>query len=231
MAVAKLQISAGVTRCNQADPASPNSSCIIGSDIIVSTNDEVLPDNLTQEVFAMMQEVHTVVASLRMSDPETYMGHLEQALRDSLVRTFQGTWSALTEGFSTSTSPGGIGRLEARAWEPVEALRTEVSPVRILSWLSISMLFVLSGFLVLVLDNCSDGMTVSNPVIAAVMLDSSGVIEADDTGLCNAVDISKDRGNDTERRLRLEVSNGRAGTSDYKHPRLVPEETSAAYLS
>lgn len=81
----------------------------------------------------MMKEVHTVVASLRTSNPETCMGQLEQGLGDSLVRTFQGTWSALTEGFSTSNSPGAIGRLKTRAWEPVEALRAEILPVRILS--------------------------------------------------------------------------------------------------
>ncbi|KAK1844498.1 hypothetical protein CCHR01_12891 [Colletotrichum chrysophilum] len=231
IAVAKLRISAGITHCNQTVPTSNSSSCFIASNIIVSTSEEVLPDNLTGEIFAMMQEVHTVVASLRMNDPETYMGRLEEALCDSLVRTYQGTWSALTEAFSPSTFPGGIGRLETRGWEPVEALRAEVSSVRILSWLAISMLFVFSGFLVLVLDAFSDGKTVSNPVIAAIMLDSSGVIEADHTGLCNAVDISKDHGNDTEPRLRLEVSNGKAETRDYKHPRLVPEETSATYLT
>ncbi|KAF0318311.1 multidrug resistance-associated abc transporter [Colletotrichum asianum] len=224
MAVAKLRISAEVTNCSQGGPESNSSSCFIASNIMISTSDEVLPDNLTREVFAMMQEVHTIVASLRMNDPETYMGQLEQALRESLVRTYQGTWSALTESFSLGAFPNGIGRLETRGWEPVQALRAEVSPVRILSWLAISVLLVLSGFLVLVLDSRSAGKTVTEPVIEAIMLDSSRVIKDDDAYLGNVVDVGKANGS-IQKRLRLEYSSRPGVEGGNCCARLVPEGT------
>ncbi|KAH0444687.1 hypothetical protein CcaCcLH18_00345 [Colletotrichum camelliae] len=223
MAVAKLQISAGVTHCNQSEPTSSSPSCIAASNIMFSTNRDVFPDNLTGGIFAMMQEVHTVVASLRMNDPEIYAGRLEQSLRDSLVQTYQGTWSAMTEYFKTDNMPHG--KLKTTGWEPVQALQAQVSSFRILLWLGMSMLLVLSGILVLVLDSYSEGKMVINPVIAAIMLDSSEVIAADDTGLCNAVDIGKDHGN-TGLRLRLEVSKRSSMTGGYYHPKLVPEVVS-----
>ncbi|KAF6828298.1 hypothetical protein CPLU01_08573 [Colletotrichum plurivorum] len=83
------------------------------------------------------------------------------------------------------------------------------------------MLLIVSGGLVLVLDHLAEGRTVNNPVMAAILLDTSEALAADDTGLCSAMDI--DKGHEgTNMRLRLEVSK-RGGTDDYYHPKLVPE--------
>lgn len=215
LAVAKLRISVGTTECNQADPKSPTPSCIIASNIMISTSGEVFPDSLTREIFAMMQEVHTVVASLWMNDPETYAGKLEQAMRDNLVLTYQGIWSTLTEYFSLTNSEDEVGRLNTRVWEPVQALRAEISPARILLWLAMSMLFEFSGFLVLVLDNRSEGKTVIDPVVEAIRLDSSRIIPENDSRLGNVVDADK--------RLRLEFSCRSGVEGDKCHPILVPE--------
>lgn len=83
------------------------------------------------------------------------------------------------------------------------------------------MLFVLSGFLVLFLDSRSAGKTVTEPVIEAIMLDNSRVIEEDDANFGNAVDVRKANGS-LQKRLRLEYSSRPGVEGGNCHAILVP---------
>lgn len=218
MVVAQLRVSAGVTHCNQIDPTS-DPTCILDSNVIVSSSREVLPDPLTDIVLAMIPEVHTVVASLRMSDAEQHKGSLARVMQESLVQSYQGAWCALTDFVSPSLPSDQ--EPHTRVWEPEQFLQAQVSGLRLFLWFAASMLLVVSGVLLMVLDHLADGRTVNNPAMAAIMLDTSEVIAADDTGLCSAMNI--DKGHEgTNMGLRLEVSS-RSDTGDYYHPKLVPE--------
>ncbi|KAF6828297.1 hypothetical protein CPLU01_08572 [Colletotrichum plurivorum] len=124
MVVAKLQVSAGVTHCNQTDPML-EPTCILDSNIIVSASREVRPDPLTDMLLAMMPEVHTTVASLRMFDTTQHKGNLSRVLRESLVQTYQAAWSAMSEVMSQSIPPEQ--KPQTRAWEPEQFLEARVS--------------------------------------------------------------------------------------------------------
>lgn len=231
IAVAEIQIRAGVTQCHHVPWQ--DSSCFLSAGIITSENQDkpMLPDSLVSLVLAMMPEVQALVEALSWHDPNGQHGRMEARLRNSLVQAYQATWSELTEWMADTS------QTEATIYEPeASLLRARVSPWRMLMWLATNMLLVISGILLLSYQVTCDGKTVNDSVVAAMMTDSSEVIESDSTGLCNAMDVGQGHGK-TQLKLRLQVSGskpvgGVQMTSHpharqdhvYVHPKLVPSE-------
>lgn len=228
IAIAELQITAGVTRCQHA-PAQ-NSSCLLSAGIITSKNqaETILPDPLVTQVLALMPEVQALVEALVWHDPNRQHGRLEARLRSSLVQAYQATWSELTEWIS------GESQADTTVYEPdASLLRARVSPWRMMMWLATNLLLVVSGLLLLSIQSTCKGKTVNDSVVAAFLLDCSEVIESDDTGLCNATDIGKGHGN-TDLKVFLRIGDVDAvGDSEsginideqqgYVHPKLMPK--------
>ncbi|KAK1973990.1 hypothetical protein LZ30DRAFT_741824, partial [Colletotrichum cereale] len=172
----------------------------------------------------MMPEVQSLVTALRLQDPSRLSGQLEKYLRDSLAQAYQGTWSAFTEYLVKQEWAPGDSNVTTKAWEPVHLLQAQVSSLRMILWMGLNLLLVLSGVLLIAVQTTTEGKTVNSPTVAAIMLDSSKAIRADRSGLCNAVDTGDGHG-DATIRLRLEVSNRSCATEDYYHPLLLLEDT------
>lgn len=226
LAVAELQIRAGVTRCHHDETS--NSTCTLSSSVLTSNNSTVSPDALVTEVLNMMPEVQALVEALTWHNETFQHGKLELQLRNSLTQAYQATWSHLTEVLANSSL------IETQAMEPHPTLlRAQVSSWRMFTWLGINALFLLSGLLLLVLQSTCEGKTVNDPVVAALMLDSSGVIESDVTGLCNATDLGQSKGDaDAKLKLFLQMNGRNSGTgapllgpSGHMHPKLMPKTT------
>ncbi|KAF4840520.1 hypothetical protein CGCSCA4_v010158 [Colletotrichum siamense] len=225
LAVAKLEITAGVTQCSQSDLSkSPRSTCLWAFNVLSTDNDNdtVSPDPLVSEVFAMMPEIQSLVVAISSYEPGILQGNLERFLRNSLVQAYQGGWSAMAEYLS----PVETQRTTTSAWKPVILLEARVSSQRMYIWMGMGMTLVASGLLLMIIQATCKAKTVNNSLVAAVMLDSSEVARRDATGLCNAVDIGKGHGN-AKLRLRLKVSDTSQSFtsigSSYTHPRLVPD--------
>ncbi|KAH0431143.1 multidrug resistance-associated abc transporter [Colletotrichum camelliae] len=119
LAVAKLDITAGVTQCSQSDLSkSPESTCLWASNVLSTDNDTVSPDPLVNEIFAMMPEIQSLVVAISSYESGILQGHLEEFLRNSLVQAYQGGWSAMAEYLS----PVETQRTTTSAWKPVVLL-------------------------------------------------------------------------------------------------------------
>lgn len=211
IAVAELQIRAGVTQCHH--DASSNSTCLLSSGVITSNSKTVSPDALVKEVLNIMPEVQALVEALTWHNTTLQHGKLELQLRNSLTQAYQAAWSDLTEllaGSSNVTTP---------AMEPqLSLLRALVSPWRMYTWLGINALLVLSGILLLVLQSTCEGKTVNDPVVAAILLDSSEVIANDATGLCNATDLGQGQSDADEKlKLFLRMDGGKSDAESLPH--------------
>ncbi|KAH9233958.1 hypothetical protein K456DRAFT_1724807 [Colletotrichum gloeosporioides 23] len=225
LAVAKLEITAGVTQCSQSDLSkSPKSTCLWAFNFLStdSDNDTVSPDPLVNEVFAMMPEIQSLVVAISSYEPGILQGNLERFLRNSLIQAHQGGWSAMAEYLS----PVETQRTKTSSWKPVVLLEARVSSQRMYIWMGMGVTLMASGLLLMIIQATCQVKTVNNSLIAVVMLDSSEVAWRDATGLCNAVDIGKGHGN-AKLRLRLKVSDTSRGYtsigSSYAYPRLVPD--------
>ncbi|KAF4424739.1 putative uracil permease [Fusarium austroafricanum] len=215
IAVAKLQITAGVSRCYQ-ETLSPlsNSTCLLLSGILSASNNTVSPSVLVHEVFALMPEVQALVASLSLYDPNSLSGALEVYLRNSLTQAYQGTYSALVDGLSIKKSS-----VQSEIRLPLALLEARVQARRMYIWLGVNLLLVASGLILFVLQSRCRLKTVNDPVVASILMDSSGVIEADKTGLCNATDIGSGHGN-ADMKVCLRVG---ACNENYSHHKLIPQ--------
>jgi hypothetical protein len=94
------------------------------------------------------------------------------------------------------------------------------------AWFGINALLVASGVFPFVVQSTCRVKTVNNPVVASLIMDSSAVIDADETGLCNATDIGLGHGN-AKLVVLLEVGDYTYLSENYKHPMLVPKEVSS----
>ncbi|KAK1758147.1 hypothetical protein QBC47DRAFT_295083 [Echria macrotheca] len=223
IAVAELHIRAGVTQCRQAERPflSSEPDCLASSGALLAHNETVSPDPLVTEVFAMMPEVQALIAGLQLHDVKSLKGGLETTLRNSLVQAYQGTWSALTESFTASPDQ----RLQTPVWTPHTLLKAQIAKWRVVVWMGLNLLLGLSGLLLFIIQSTCEGKTVNDPVVTAMMLDSSEVIDVDKTGLCNATDVGRGHGNAGMRMLlRVRSRSGSARGEDYFHPRLVPQD-------
>ncbi|KAF5986297.1 multidrug resistance-associated abc transporter [Fusarium coicis] len=191
LAVAKLTVTAGVTLCDQGD-VRPSSEpiCFLSSGVLVAKTTNIAADVLIQQVFSLMPEVQGLMAALGLSDPEAQNGDLEVYLRNSLIQAYQGSWSALTDYFSDPDNPA-----RTDIWQPSFLLQARVSTWRMYAWFGINALLVASGVFLFAVQSTCRVKTVNDPVVASLMMDSSAVIDTDETGLCNATDIGLGHGN------------------------------------
>ncbi|KAJ5919113.1 hypothetical protein N7466_010056 [Penicillium verhagenii] len=173
IAVAEIGITVGVTDCRQdgsftSSLSSPECALNSSIGIVTSSKNTVSPDHLTLEIFNMMPEVQALAAAL--STTSTYLsGGLELYLRMSLIRSYQGTWSALTNYLSDDSV-----ELDTEIYQPFKVVRAEVARWRIYLWAGINLLLVLAGLALAVIQATWSGIsTVNDPALEAILLDSS----------------------------------------------------------
>lgn len=169
IAIAKLHVNAGVSHCRQTTTASlsPSDYLVYKSPgVLRDENKTVSPDALVLEVFAMMPEVQSLGAALGVNN-QTMLNESEQYLRRSLTHAYQGTWSALAEFFSDYDHS-----VRSRARKPYQLLRAKVSIWRMYLWMAVNLLAALSGLLLLQMQSSCKRKTVTEPIIAALTMDS-----------------------------------------------------------
>jgi len=229
IAVVRLQIRAGVTQCRGSASAIPltpgpsssssppsyalsaTSSSIVeytfNSSTAIPTN--ITADPLTDQVFALMPKVQmtlTAISATNLYPTDALSGSLERHLRDSLVTSYQGGWSALTDYISNG-EPASL--LTTQLWGPHEVLRASIAVWRIYLFWGLNLLLTLAGLLLIGFQHTSEGTMVLDSVLDTILLDSSKV--ADALGLANGA-------SDGDMRVKLEPGRGPGYAS------LVPDD-------
>ncbi|KAG9729186.1 hypothetical protein KCU59_g13434, partial [Aureobasidium melanogenum] len=178
---------------------------------------------LVTEVLAMMPEVQalkTGVSGLNLFSNGTLSAGIGDYLRQSLVSSYQGAWSALSDYTSDQTSFAST-----KLWESHEVLQADVVAWRMYLFLSINLLVTLGGLALALIQTQCAGKTIANPVLTTMMLDCSAVLAQDQEGLCNAAALGKGQG-DGSIRSRLRVRSTAPGCErQYHHPMLAREKS------
>jgi hypothetical protein len=204
---ARFTYSAGAIACND---------CRISSDGVVeaaaSSSWTVQGDPLAGQALSMMPEVLFYMKIANISSAPMW-NNLDNYTIGMLTVAYQASWNSLANYWSAGTTTA-----TTTLKRPVPVLVASISMWRAWTWLGINALLTVSGILLAVLQSQSQAKTVRNPVISALLLDTSRIIQHDTRGLCNAVDIDKADG---RLRLRLVVP-GNDG-SCYRHAYLDVE--------
>ena len=202
-AIANVSIRAGVTICDGCRLVSPT--------VVESTNrnQTMLADPLTNEAFNLMPEVMMVMALMNASasDPS---GRLEDFTKSVVARGYQASWNALND------KAGTLARIATQ--KPHTAVRASVLKSRMYMWAGINLLLSLSGGLLIFVQRQCIRKPVVDTNIAAIMMDSSPLLEQDVNGLCNAVMLGKKDNRLKMLRLRKGVEQ-----SGWSHDVLVNE--------
>jgi hypothetical protein len=178
-AIGKVQYTAGVVQ-------SEISSIVAGSIVQDSTILPVLQDQLVPEVFAAMPEVMHTIATMSFSSASLLI-NMDFYVRRILVQAYCGSWSSMSDYFA----PEVPVRASTNMILPVNVVEAHVEAWRIWLWLGLNCLMPISGIVLWVVQRCSLNKPTSDPVLTAIMMDASRLLEKDTSGLCNAVTLSK----------------------------------------
>jgi len=138
-----------------------------------------------------------------------------------LTVAYQASWNSLANYWS-----GGNITVGTTLKRPVLVLIASISKWRAWTWFGINALLTVSGILLVISQSRSRVKMVRNPMIYALLLDSSRVIRHDRRGLCNAVDADK-----TDGRLRLRLVVPRETGLSYRHAYLDVEDSQYEQLN
>lgn len=242
-AVAAIEVSYGVGTCtSNAENITNtpllvdhmNDACLLSpksSGVATTRNYGTLKaDPLVEQVVAMMPEVQalkTAISNNGINRNTTKAGNLEGYLLDSLISSYQGAWSALSDYTSDSTLPSTL------IWDAHQVQQAQVARWRIWLYLGLNLLLPISGLVLMALQVGCVGKTVDSQIITNLMLDTSDLTNHVD-GLCNSVsltkDVSKDPKTGQDIRLRLKVWIVDNEHEKYHHPMLVRETSFGTYM-
>ncbi len=202
-AIANISIRAGVAISDGCRLVSPT--------VVESTNQNqtMLADPLVNEAFHLMPEVIMVMAVMNSSASDS-SGRLEDFTKSVIARGYQASWNALND------ETGAPTRIATQ--KPRTAVRASVLRSRMYMWAGINLLLSLSGGLLIIVQGQCVRKPVVNTNIAAIMMDSSPLLEQDVNGLCNAVMLGKKDNRLKMLRLRKGVKESR-----WSHDVLVNE--------
>ncbi|KAJ4303691.1 hypothetical protein N0V90_002592 [Kalmusia sp. IMI 367209] len=206
---ARFTYSAGAIACKD---------CRVPADGVVEAtvngSGTVQEDPLTEQALAMMPEVMYYMKLANISSAPLW-NNLDNYATGMLTVAYQASWNSLANYWAT----GGIVPATTVLRRPVPVLVASISTWRAWTWLGVNALLTVSSILLAVLQSQSQAKTVRDPVISALLLDTSHIIQHDRRGLCNAVDADK-----TDGQLRLRLIVPRKAGSLYRHAYLDVED-------
>jgi hypothetical protein len=164
----------------------------------------VKADPMTKYVLDYMFMMTSEMINLGISIPESSTGEIDSFVSELLLRSYAATWSTFSFYLGYADPPEFLG-LETSVEVATEGLIASVSRWRVALWLSLNALVTISGILFLVLQSRSSEPLISDPAIAAILLDSSEVLHAGERGLCNFSSLTK--ADDSIGKLRLRKEN------------------------
>ena len=171
-------------------------------------SDAPLPDPLVQTAIAMMPEVLFYMEIGNASSAPTW-NNLDGYTRGMLSVAFQVSWNQLATDFQ------GQPMSQTKYMSPFPILKASVTKWRVLVWYAVNLLLTVSGMIMGLVESWCRFKTIRDPTLATLLLDTSAIIDHDDSGLCNAISLE---GADGTRRVRLVVPSG--SQIPYKHPYL-----------
>lgn len=204
-AFARMNYTAGATICKECR--------IVTEGVVeaaVATNESstraVIPDPLVDNAISMIPEVLFYMKISNSSQAPMWQ-NLDGFTRGMISVAYQASWNSLTNQWQASP-------LATRISTPYPVLIAQVTSWRVSVWLGLNGALTISGLVLAILQRNCQHKTVRNPALAALMLDTSALLDQDTAGLCNAVSLRK---KDGSLRLRLKTSDNNAR---YRHIRL-----------
>ena len=166
-----------------------------------------LPDPLVPTAIAMMPEVLFYMEIGNASSAPTW-NNLDSYTRGMLSIGFQASWNELATNFQAQPMS------QTKYMNPFPILEASVTKWRVLVWYTLNLL-TFSGAIMGLVESWCRFKTIRDPTLAALLLDTSAIVNHDESGLCNAVSLE---GADEAQRVRLIVSS--EGKEPYRHPYL-----------
>lgn len=166
-----------------------------------------IPDSLVANAISMIPEVLFYTKISNSSQAPTWQ-NIDGYTGGMIATAYQASWNSLTNGLRGSPmETTGISF-------PYPVLIAQVNEPRIVIWLGLNAVLTISGLLLALLQKRCQHKTVRDPATAALLLDTTALLDQDTTGLCNAITLRKE---DKSLRLRLQMSNQ---DGLYDHPRV-----------
>jgi len=161
-------------------------NCRISSRITVQNDTAlaVLPSMQVRSVIDMMPVVGGTMVLQNNSLPRAY-NNLDQYVTELLIRSYAASWTH----FRKSTN---MTSLSTEVQIAIPTSRASVLWWRVWVWLSLNLLFTLSGFFFWVVQKCSGQRYIRNPQLAAFLLDTSEVLHERDRAFCDFSSLTKD---------------------------------------
>jgi len=168
----RISYVAGASECRK---------CKFSSWLAVQNNTEltVSPDDTTVFAIAMMPRVGAMLALHNLSLPRTY-NNLNGYVTELLTRSYGASWASLQYSMQAS-SP----YLETDVQIAVPTSRANILWWRVFLWLSLNLVFTLSGLIFFVIQRACNQPLIGNPALAALLLDTTGVQHKQNRALCN----------------------------------------------
>lgn len=163
---------AGATECQK---------CRISSWLTVQNDTEltVSPDNTTLFAIGLMPMVGTMMTLQNLSLPGTY-NNLDEYVTELFIRSYGASWSLLNYFMQFTTE-----FLATDVQIAVPTSRANVMWWRVVLWLTLNMMFTLSGLLFLAIQRTCDQPLIGQPSLAALLLDTTEVQHKRNRALCD----------------------------------------------
>ena len=172
-------------------------NCRVSSLLTVAEHDSLLklePDIATIYALTMMPLVGMQLVQQNYSLPTTFQ-NLDKYVAELLIRSYAGSWNHVTRIISEdpwhleSDSSGNKWTTGAQIFK--QTSQAEVLWWRVGLWVSLNLIFTLSGLLFLVIQSTCDQPIIGSPFIAALFLDTTEVVHKRDRALCNVSKVVK----------------------------------------
>jgi len=168
----RISYVAGASECRK---------CRFSSWLAVQNDTEltVSPDNTTMYAITLMPMVGAMTAYQNLSLPGTYH-NLDGYVTELLTRSYGASWASLQYALS-----GSSAFLETDVQIAVPTSRANVLWWRAFLWLTLNLMFTLSGLIFFVIQWTCDQPLIGNPALAALLLDTTEVQHKRDRAFCN----------------------------------------------
>lgn len=169
-----------------------------------------IPDPLVTNAISMIPEVLFYTKISNSSQAPTWQ-NIDGYTCGMIATAYQASWNSLTNQWRGS--PMEITNIS----NPHAVLIAQVNEPRIALWFGLNAVLPISGVLLALLQKRCQHKAVRDPSTAALLLDTTALLDQDTTGLCNAATLRK---GDKSLRLRLQMPD-HGGL--YNHPRIKVE--------
>jgi hypothetical protein len=174
-----------------------------------------IPDSLVANAVSMISEVLFYMKISNSSQAPTWQ-NIEGYTRGMISIAYQASWTSLmNQWHGPPMETSGIRT-------PTPVLIVQVNHLRVGTWFGLNASLTVSGILLALLQKRCRNKTVRNPVLAALLLDTTAIFHQDTTGLCNATSLQK-----ADESLWMQCQRRSSEGAIYNHPRIEIDVSAA----